>query len=52
MAESKNTVDVEIPNSVSAIQDTYMKSLEYNYKRMLILRDAKIFQVKRAIKLI
>ena len=29
-----------------------MKSLEYNYQRMAILRDAKIFQVKRFIKLI
>jgi hypothetical protein len=29
-----------------------MKELDYNYKRQFILRDAKIFQVKRFIKII
>ena len=29
-----------------------MKQLDYNYRRQFILRDAKIFQVKRFIKII
>lgn len=42
----------EIQNDFYKIQENYMKSLEYNYQLMYKLRDAKIFQVKRFIKLI
>jgi hypothetical protein len=55
LAESKNSINIsqienQDTNQFNKIQENYMKSLEYNYQRMYILRDAKIFQLKLAIK--
>jgi hypothetical protein len=47
---SQITTAPDSSNQFNKIQENYMKSLEYNYQRMYILRDAKIFQVKLAIK--
>jgi hypothetical protein len=41
-----------VQNDFFKIQENYMRSLEYNYQLIYKLRDAKIFQVKRYIKLI
>jgi hypothetical protein len=50
MASSNQETTTAQVNQFNKIQENYMKSLEYNYQRMYILRDAKIFQVKLAIK--